>query len=53
MQQRRDSFGIKFYKNILPRIFFKVSAKRFLFPLEHIFNKVNRGKVKKPDEVGV
>ena len=52
MQQKRDSFGITFYKNILPRIFLKFSAKRILCPLEHIFNKVNRDVFERPDEVG-
>ena len=52
MQQKRDSFGITFYKNILAKIFLKFSAKRVLCSLRHIFNKVNRGKIQKPDEVG-
>ena len=30
----------------------KFSAKRVLSPLEHIFNKVNRGIIQKPSEVG-
>ena len=51
MQQKRDFFGITFNKNILPKIFFKFSAKRVLWPSGYIFNKVNRGIVKKPDEV--
>ena len=51
MQQKRDSFGITFYKNILPKIFFKFNAKRVLCSLGHIFNKVNRGIVPKPVEV--
>ena len=52
MQQKRDSFDITFYKNILPMMFFKLSAKRVLFTLGHIFNKVNRSIVQKPDEDG-
>ena len=52
MQQNRESFGFIFYKNILPKIFLKSSAKRVLCSLGHIFNKVNRGIVQKPDEVG-
>ena len=52
MQQKRNSFGITFYKNNLPRIFLKFSAKRVLLSLEHTFNKVNMGIVQKPDEIG-
>ena len=52
MQQERDSFSITVYKNILPRIFLKFSAERDLYSLGHIFSKVNRGIVQKPDEVG-
>ena len=37
-----------FYLGYFP----KYSGKRVLCPLGHIFNKVNRGIVKKPDEVG-
>ena len=49
--QKKDSFGITFYKNILPRIFFEFSAKSVLWPLGLIFNKVKRGIVQTPDEV--
>ena len=52
MKQKRDYFGITFYKNILSRIFFKFSAKEVFCSLWHIFNKVNRDIVQKPDEVG-
>ena len=50
MQQKRDSFDITFYKNILPRNL-KFSAKRVLWSLAHIFSEINRGIVQKPDEV--
>ena len=49
---KKDSFGITFYKNVISRIFFKFSAKRVLFPLGHISNKVNRDIVQNPDKVG-
>ena len=52
MQQEKESFGIIFYKYILPKIVFKFSAKRVLCSLGHIFNKVNGGIVQKPDEAG-
>ena len=52
MQQKKDSFVTTFKKNILPRMFFKFSAKRVFSPLGHIFNKVNKGIVQMPDEVG-
>ena len=38
-------------KNILPKVFFKFRAKKVLCSLGHVFNKVNRGIVQKPDEV--
>ena len=46
------SFGIAFYKNILPIIVLKLSAKRVLNSLWHIFNRVNRGIVQKANAVG-
>ena len=50
---KRDSLGITFYKNILPKIFQKFSPKRVFCSLEHIFNKVYRGIAHKRDKVGI
>ena len=52
MQQKKDSIGITFFKNILPKFFVNFSCKRVLWPLGHIFNKVNGGIVQRFDEVG-
>ena len=52
MQQKNDSFGTNFLKNVLPRIFLKFSANRVLFPQGRNSNKFNRGIVQKPDEFG-
>ena len=49
--RKKDFFGTTFQQNILTRIFLKFSARRVLSPLEHIFNKVNRGIIQKLDEV--
>ena len=53
MQQKRESFRTTFQnKRYYLRFFFKFSAKIVLCSLRHIFNKVNKGTVQKPDEVG-
>ena len=46
MQQKWDSFGITFYKNILLRIFFKIQCQKSPLAPRHIFNKVDRGIVR-------
>ena len=49
---KRVSFAITFYKDILPRFFLKFNIKRVLWPLGHIFSKVNGGVVQKFYEFG-
>ena len=46
MQQKWDSFGTTFYKNILLRIFFKIQCQKSPLAPRHIFNKVDRGIVR-------
>ena len=44
--------ALHFKKNILTRIFLKkISDTRGLWPLRHIFNKVNRNMIENPDNV--
>ena len=53
MQQKKDSSGTTFYKNILPgNFFFNLVPKVSFSRLGHVSNKVNRGIVQKPDKVG-
>ena len=49
---KNNSFGTTFLKKVLPSIFLKFSAERVLCVLGHLFNKVNRGIVQKPDVFG-
>ena len=51
MKQKRTVLALHLLENILPRIFFKFSAKRVLCPLGYIFNKVNGVIVQKQYEV--
>ena len=48
---KKDSFVAKFLKEVLAKIFFKkkTSTKTVLCARGYIFNKVNRGKVQRPD----
>ena len=48
----KDFFCTIFKKKFLPRIFLKLSAKKVLCALGHIFNKVNRDIVEKPNADG-
>ena len=53
MHEKRTLLALHFLKKVPPRILFKVSAKRVICDLGHIFNDVNRGIVQKPDAVGI
>ena len=49
---RKERLIWRILKKVLPRIYLKFSAKRVLCAVGHIFNKVKRGIVQKPDTVG-
>ena len=49
MHQKRGLYIFK--KNIIRSFFLKFSTKIVLCPQGHIFSKVNRGIVQRPDEV--
>ena len=52
MQQKRALLTLHFRNISYLGFFLKFSAKTVLFPVGHIFDKVNRGIVQKADEVG-
>ena len=51
MQQKKDSFGTILAK-VQPKIFLKFSAKKVLWAVGCIFNKVNKGIVENPYALG-
>ena len=49
---KKDFFGTITSRNVLTRLYLKVSTKNVICALAHSFNKVNRGIVEKPEAVG-